>query len=135
MHKLRYGCSKNRIKIDMFISIGQPFLSSHYMSNLHLPVINNISKMESRPPIFSHYDKIIQILKFQHSKNLIYKSIGHLLEVTFNSNCILLFIFYFSFDLLKGQISTGSRIGKWLFLTLLLMLFFTETWKGCPAFE
>ena len=63
MNPFRWFYFKNSIQINMFISISQPFLSPHNMCNLHLPIINNISQMKSRPSITSHYHKIIKLLE------------------------------------------------------------------------
>jgi hypothetical protein len=51
------------------------------MSNLHFPIINNISEVESWPFIASYYNEIIYGLKGYLSKYFVIKSFGPFYKV------------------------------------------------------
>lgn len=110
MNPLRLGCIENFVKVDMLIGVSQPLLSSHDMSNFHLPVINDVGKMKSWPSIAPDYDEIINCLKRNFPKNLVFEGLRPLNQVVFNSYRVRLFAVDTLFDLLEGKASAFARI-------------------------
>ena len=84
----------------MFIGISEPFLPPHHMSDFHLPVINNIGKMKSRPLIAPDYDEIIDCLKRNLSEDFVFKGFWPFNKVIFNPYGVRLFVADTMFDLL-----------------------------------
>ena len=112
MNPFRLSSLENFIKIDMFIGISEPFLSPHHMSDFHLPVINNIGEMKSRPFIASDYDEIINGLKRNFTKDFIFKGFWPLNKIIFYSYGVRFFVVDTMFDLLEGKVSTFARVDK-----------------------
>lgn len=116
MDEFRNGCTKKRVKIDMLIGIGEPFLPSHYMGYLHLPVIYHVRQMESRPSVLPHYHEIVQTLELQLSKDLIVESCRGLDIISLDSDSILLLVFDFGSYLIQGEPATSAIVRLWFFI-------------------
>ena len=102
MHPLGHRGIKHPVQVDMFVSIGEPLLAPHNMGDLHLPIVDHIGKVEGRPPVSPHYDKIVNRLEFHLPKNLVLELLGPLQEVTFDSDREGFFVADFGFDLFEG---------------------------------
>ena len=77
----------------MHVSTSQPFLTSHDVSDIHFPIIDNIGKMIGRPLITSHDDKIFLWSALQLSIDLVFYGVGPLLNIALYSYGIWLVIF------------------------------------------
>ena len=86
----------------MLISVGQPLLTSHYVCDLHLPVVNHVCEVESRPPVFAHYNEVVQGFELQFSEDLIKEGGGHGEEIGFDSHCVRLVILDFGLYLVQS---------------------------------
>ena len=73
MDEFGYFCPQYPIEIDMFVGVGEPFLPPHHMRDLHLPIVDYIREVESRPPVLPDHHKVIQRFKLQLPKDLILK--------------------------------------------------------------
>jgi hypothetical protein len=76
----------------MLARIGQPLLSSHDMSNLHLPIVDDIGEVKSGPPVALNNYKVIKLGNLHLPIDFVMESFRHCEDIGFNPNCIVFFV-------------------------------------------